>query len=153
MSENDWVMLQSLEKDICLLYHQLNEYHCLMGDLYWGSVYQLPYWEFIDAFELDEEQRRFLTHGCLVMLITMAFETLDGAGDYILDKLDSCRDAAARVKSNDEETRFLVETLQMALSAITNEASRQELEEELERRSRLIHTNHVRAYFSSQAAQ
>ncbi|QDV90129.1 hypothetical protein RAS2_12070 [Phycisphaerae bacterium RAS2] len=124
-----------------------------MGDLYWGSVYQLPYWEFIDAFELDEEQRRFLTHGCLVMLITMAFETLDGAGDYILDKLDSCRDAAARVKSNDEETRFLVETLQMALSAITNEASRQELEEELERRSRLIHTNHVRAYFLSQAAQ
>ncbi len=153
MELDEWIKVQSVERDICLLYHQLNEYQSLMGDLYWGSVYKLPYWEFIDAFELEGEQRRFMTHGCLVLLITMAFETLDGAGNYIMDKLDSCKAALTRIDSEDSETRFLAETLQMALSAIASKASGVELESELERRSKLIHTNHVRAYFLTRAAR
>ena len=37
-----WVELQQVERDICLLYHQLSDYSYIMGDLYYGSDVAAP---------------------------------------------------------------------------------------------------------------
>ncbi len=39
----DWHTVQIVERDICLLYHQLADYSYVMGDLYYGDIYSLPY--------------------------------------------------------------------------------------------------------------
>ena len=39
----DWAEVQELERDILLLFHQLAEYNHVMGDLYYGDVFALPY--------------------------------------------------------------------------------------------------------------
>ncbi len=43
-NETDWYTIQILERDICLLYHQLADYSYIMGDLYYGNVFALSYW-------------------------------------------------------------------------------------------------------------
>ncbi len=66
--EVDWVAVQEVERDICLLYHQLADYSYIMGDLYYGNVYALPYWEYLCVPGLDESQQEFIREGCLVMI-------------------------------------------------------------------------------------
>lgn len=48
----DWVLKQEIERDICLLYNQLSNYAYIMSDLFYGSVFALPYWEYLDWREL-----------------------------------------------------------------------------------------------------
>src|SRR5712691_1560834 len=79
----DWVLKQQVERDICLLYHQLADYSYIMGDLYYGPVFGLPYWEYLDFPDLDGADREFLRDGCLVMILAMAWDQIDGSGVYI----------------------------------------------------------------------
>lgn len=81
----DWAEVQELERDVLLLYHQLSEYSNIMGDLYYGDVFALPYWEYLNPTGLDPERGEFIQQGCLVMLLAMAWDRIDGSGDY-LDK-------------------------------------------------------------------
>ncbi|WP_437631342.1 hypothetical protein [Sorangium sp. So ce854] len=89
----DWVAIQAVERDICLLYHQLADYSHIMGDLYYGDVFGLPYWEYLDVQGLTPEQRDFIRVGCLVLLFAMASDVLDGSGAYLT--MDPSRYAAA----------------------------------------------------------
>ncbi len=58
--ETDWQTIQRVERDICLLYHQLAEYSYIMGDLYYGDVYALPYWDYLNLQTLEPDQRAFI---------------------------------------------------------------------------------------------
>ena len=95
----DWDEVQELERDILLLYHQLAKYGFVMGDLSYGTVFSLPYWDFLNPTGLanDEDRASFVQCGCLVMLLAMAWERIDGSDGYldrhrdsVLEKLATC---------------------------------------------------------------
>lgn len=80
-------MVQHIEKDICFLYHQLSSYSYIMGDLDYNEHYRLPYWDFINIKSpMNDYEKAFIQEGCLVLILTMAWEQIEGAGCYINDK-------------------------------------------------------------------
>ncbi len=90
--DNNWILIQQIERDICYLYHQLSSYSNIMGDLYFDDIYDLPYWEFVNVSERElrksEEDTNFFREGCLMLILTMAWERIAGAGTYINNKID-----------------------------------------------------------------
>lgn len=140
----DWAEVQKIERDICYLYHQLSEYRTIMGDLYWGLVYDRPYWEYVNLEFHGHSDPQFMRDGCLVMIIAMALELLDGAGGYIKDKLPQCISAVSRLCPEDEKTIRLVEIARHVLDAAANE---KHYSKEMVEMSSWVHKNYVREYF------
>jgi hypothetical protein len=140
----DWVLKQHVERDICLLYRQLANYSYIMGDLYYGPVFALPYWEYLDLPGLDDDDRKFIRDGCLVMILAMTSDLIDGSGHYLRPHVASCEAALNNLTCDDEDTSKLVHTVKLALhSAIKGESESQELAD----RSLWVHKRYVRGYF------
>lgn len=100
----DWVAFQKLEADICLFYHQQADYSFVMGDLYYGDVYSLPYWEMLGLEGLEDERMEFVQSGCLMILLAMCWEILDDSGYFLsphlplaLEKVQVCQPVTPRV--------------------------------------------------------
>ena len=170
----DWAEVQEIERDILLLYHQLTEYETIMGDLYYGTVYRLPYWEYVNPAGLEGEQQRLVREGCLVMILAMAWDRIDGSGAYIDEHIDACRAGIATVKCDDADMKQLVNTVQNALD-LAERARRESQdrlqggaqggekeqrtrcesvipeEDELVRLSRWVHQRYVRGYYQEMA--
>ena len=144
-----WVLKQLIERDICYLYHQLSSYSYIMGDLYFGEVYNLPYWDFIniDCLELQisDEDANFIREGCLVMLLTMAWEQIDGAGSYINDKIKKIIDCLNIFEPNNEKQ---IELQKIVLQAV-NHAKHpcEELYKQVSEKSDWVHKEFVREYY------
>jgi hypothetical protein len=159
----DWVLKEQVERDICLLYHQLADYSYIMGDLSYGSVFGLPYWEYLDFPGLDTGDREFLRDGCLVMILAMACEKIDLMGWYINPHIAACREAVARVACEDEDTTKLVRAVRLALDmaeqvpptvAEPRKFGPQTPEMwELSELSDWVHRRYVRGYFRSVAQE
>jgi len=143
----DWEDIQRVERDICLLYHQLSEYTYVMGDLYWGSVYSLPYWNYL-RLDLEAPRATFIRDGCLIMILAMAFDTLDGSGDYIRDKLALCTAKVDESCTADPNEKRLVEAVKLALRAVSDGRGS---DVDLERESSWVHGHFVRGYFEERA--
>jgi hypothetical protein len=140
----DWVLKQQVERDICLLYHELADYSYIMGDLYYGSVFNLPYWDYLTFPGVDAVDLAFIREGCLIMILAMAWDQIDGSGAYIDPHIATCRKAVAGLVYDDEDTEKLVRTVQLALNA----AESGELETpELSELSLWVHKRYVRGYF------
>lgn len=142
----DWVQLQKVERDICLLYHQLAEYSYVMSDLYYGSVFAEPYWRYLDVPALEQEERAFIRDGCLVMILAMATQMTDGSGAYLHPFLSECRAAVERAGSPDERTGQLLRTVRLALELA--ESGQQETPELVDL-SQWVHREYVQGYFRS----
>ena len=149
-SNTDWVKVQEIERDICLLYHQLSDYSYIMGDLYWGSVYQLPYWEYLDLQWLDDEKRIFIRDGCLVMILTMLWEMLDDAGSFIEPNLKVCQEAVSQLKMEDSKSTTLLKAVKMALDCAVSNTS---IPKELSELSIWVHREYVMGYFQKMAEE
>ena len=148
----DWVQIQLVERDICLLYHQLADYSYVMADLYYGSVFALPYWEYLDVAGVPDSQRDFLRDGCLVMIFAMALEVIDGSGAYLtMDRarLSSVKEAVAKLQGLDEQRELLVGHVRRAVEGASNPTP--ELELEASTASVWIHEKFVRPYFETRA--
>ena len=146
----DWVALQLVERDICLLYHQLSDYAYLMGDLYWGSVYALPYWEFVAVEGLPEEEGRFVAEGCLVIILTMLSEVTDATGYYVVEHLDECARGVAAFEPADENAARLKRVAQRHVELVREEKDvSNALEEvrELYAEHEWVHETYVKGYF------
>ncbi len=107
----DWYTIQVVERDICLLYHQLADYSYIMGDLYYGDVFALPYWEYLNIPNLETERQAFIRNGCLVMLYAMASEVLDGSGTYLTmerKRYHAARAAVEALPNFDDESNRLI---------------------------------------------
>ena len=149
--ELGWVEKQEVERDICLLYHQLTEYSYIMGDLYFGTVFRLPYWQYLAiSGPLDSEDAAFIRDGCLVMILAMAWETIDGAGSYIRDFEDECIASLESLEAEDQKTLRLLEVVATALrivkrggNQVTEDAMRQLTED-----SRWVHHQYVEGYYT-----
>lgn len=141
---------QRVERDICLLYHQLAEYEGIMGDLYYGSVYALPYWDYVELSGLMPKEAEFIRDGCLVMMLAMAWEVLDGAGGYLLGEgLRHSLDAVRRLEGlestyDNPNTPRLVTAVRCALHRVEESAAETE---ELVREANWVHHEYVMGYF------
>jgi hypothetical protein len=149
-SDTDWVLVQEIERDICLLYHQLAEYSFIMGDLYYGSVYALPYWQYLNMERLDDSQYKFIRDGCMVMILAMCWDVIDGSGGYLTKFLDECIAAVGRGVPDDEHTAKLLKTVTMALATVPGGGR---VPEDLRELSSWVHKTYVRRYFSSIAQE
>ena len=79
------------EKDICFLFYVQNEYSEFMPDLNYSNEFTLSYWSLLKEIAgLDE---RFLKVGCILFILLMALDKIDGSGDVITSKTDSCMSA------------------------------------------------------------
>ena len=146
---NFYVALQEVEKDICLLYHQLSEYSYIMGDLYYGDVYDKKYWNYLSLEIKDKDQHLFITNGCLVMILAMCSEILDGTGGYIYNSIDECIECVKKYHVNDIKSMDLKEiTLNILSHAKNNDCENTEIFEKL----RWVHINIIRDYFISKAS-
>jgi hypothetical protein len=146
---NKWVLKQIIERDICYLYHQLSSYSYIMGDLYFGEVYNLPYWEYLDVesldLHIDDNERDFIIESCLVMILTMAWEQIDGAGCYINNKVDKILQC---LKSFIPKNEKQIELQRIALNAVDLAAnSSNELDEQVYKESIWVHKEFIRNYF------
>lgn len=157
-ADTDWCAIQRVERDICLLYHQLVDYSYIVSDLYYGDVYSLPYWEYLSVSTLEPDQQQFIRNGCLVMLYAMASEVLDGSGSYLTIDRKRYSDAKAAVRalpSLNPDTDRLVSAISGAFKLI--DENRFDTEESPEVQdivaaSTWIHERFVRQYFIVRAS-
>ena len=112
----DWVALQKLEADICLFYQQQAHYSYVMADLYYGDVYFLPYWEMLNLDGLDEDRLEFVQSGCLMILLAMSWELLDGTGSYLMEHLAAALVGVRACKPVTERVARLREHLENSLT-------------------------------------
>jgi hypothetical protein len=145
----DWVMIQQVERDICLLYHQLAEYSYIMGDLDYGSVFNLPYWEFLDLDGVPLDQKEFIQNGCLVMILAMAWDLIDGSGNYISPYISTCKAALSKITFVDEISSKLIHAVRLALDIAEQDNSESD---ELMNLSSWVHKEFVQGYFCKMAA-
>ncbi len=141
----NWVVKQEVERDICLLYHQLASYSWIQDDLYYGSVFGLPYWQYLTFPEVDEHDRAFLRDGCLVMLFAMACAAAGCLNFYLTPHIGACREALAGLQPADDDTKRMVRAVGSALDLAEREAG--ELPADLMRESAWAHDRYVRRYF------
>ena len=158
-ADTDWCAVQSVERDICLLYHQLADYAYIMGDLYYGNVYSLPYWEYLAVSTLEPEQQQFIRIGCLVMLYAMASEVLDGSGTYLTmdrHKYRAAKSAVNALPEFDADTNRLIDAVRRSFTLIDQKRGAWEDSPEVQdvvAESTWIHERFVRQYFIRHAEQ
>lgn len=159
MGEPDWEQIWKVERDICFLYHELSEYSGIMGDLAYGLIYALPYWDFLNlnVRQMPVEERCFIRDGCLVMLLAMAWDVLDGSGTYLLHHLGLCQQAIEAVEIDNEKTEQLVQTVKTALNAVEMDSQGNERLEgtplwHLENLSVWVNRQYVGGYFEQKAS-
>jgi hypothetical protein len=144
----DYDLSLRVQRDICFLYHEQADYSYIMGDLSYTTLYQLPYWNFLDSPGIDKADHDFIRDGCLVMMLAMAWDEIDGSGVYISSHLTECRDAIAGLICDDEDLERLARIVKLALDAVEG-ADIQVLREE----SEWVHRRYVRGYFQQVAAR
>ena len=143
-----WIELQKVERDICMLYHQLSDYRSIIGGLYFGEVYDLPYWAYLNVEDIEESRRLFITHGCLVMLLAMSWQMLDGSGGYLWRFLKEARTAVDACATTDERTLKLLAAVKLALELA---AERRDATPELYEQSHWAYREFVNRYFEEAA--
>lgn len=147
-AEKNWVEIQCVERDICYLFHQLSEYSYVMGDLYWDSIYSLPYWDYLEPEVVDPKRARFIQVGCLVMVLARAFGLLDRGGRHKEPWVEESRRRIAAMKAADDDSAKLASITLRALELASAGSSS---DEELEAQSRWVHTTFVCGYFERMA--
>ena len=142
---------EEVERDVCLLYHQLADYAFLMSDLSWGEVYKLPYWEYVETAGLEAKEAHFIRDGCLVMILTMLWECIDGGGYYIYKRIPECRRHINALTVSDPKTEMLIDIVKQALDLAERfpgpQAPPEKLVGELFDQCDWVHREYVRGYF------
>ncbi|MBN1511612.1 MAG: hypothetical protein JXB13_06325 [Phycisphaerae bacterium] len=86
-----------------------------MGDLSYGDVYAIPYWEYLDPTGLRPEDCRFIQEGCLVMILAMAWAQIDGACSYIRQFLQQIQQCLNSLVIQDELGQRLLNAVKLAV--------------------------------------
>jgi len=138
------VELQFVERDICLFYHQMADYSYIMSDLYYGSVYGLEYWKYLDVPDIDPDRQAFIAQGCLTLILAMAWETIEETGAYLKPFLSDVSAALEGFRPQDADIRKLHETVCLSIDIATNGSGDVK---DLAARSDWVHRRFVREYF------
>ena len=142
-----WVELQEIERDICLLYHQLSDYSYIMGDLYYGKVYALRYWDFLEVEGIEPDRQSFIREGCLIMILAMSWDMIEGSGAFLKPHLAEVSAAMEDCSPEDERARKLLVLVKLAVELASDDRSETEKTAELVDLSNWAHREFVRGYF------
>jgi hypothetical protein len=143
----DWVKIQEIEKDICLLYHQLSSGSQSMGDLYFGDVFKLSYWNFLDIKHLDGGRRKFIRRGSLMFIYAMVLEEAGGSGAYLSfegGRMSACRKRIEECEPEDDDEKLLLDSIKSGLAIIEADTIG---DASVYGNSAEIHDRFVRGYF------
>lgn len=141
-----WDVLQQIEKDICFLYHQLSLYSHIMGDLNYTGHYNLPYWNFINSkFPINDDELCFIKEGCLIIILSMAWEQIDDAGSYINDKANIIMNNLDVFEPLNEKQSELHDIVILTVNYAMN--PKQGLYEDVLKKSKWVHREFVMGYF------
>lgn len=110
---------QLLEHDICSLYQILGEYCHIMGDLDYGSKFSLKYWNYLDIRDESNDRLRFIRQGCLMFLLAMSWDSIDGSGDFMRTHIDEILPAIDACSSTHKETQKLIHTVRTGLELVS----------------------------------
>ncbi len=143
-SQEHRVLALQLNRDICMLYHELAQYSHIMGDLDYTNLYPLPYWDFIANSGLDWQLDAFIRDGSLVMLLAMSWDCIDGSGSYLVPHIPAAQSAVRSFSITDDQTLKLLSVVDTAL---TLAESPEPDTSELEAGSGWVHDTFVKAYF------
>ncbi len=150
-----WTEIQYVQRDICFLYHELAKYSYIMGDLAFGALYTLPYWDFLSVTGIDAPTAAFVRDGCLVMLLALAWEIIDQAGNGLpVEKRALCQAAITELRAHDQQTGRLIAAVQHALALASSDDVRQaDLLKHVTVESDWVHVTYVRGYFEQAVHQ
>ena len=129
-----------------------------MDDLYYGNVFALDYWQFLQMPGVAPDRQEFICNGCLVMLYAMASEVLGGSGTYLTmdrKRYSAAKSAVAALPSLNSDTDKLVAAVSTAFALIDEQRFANEDTPEMQEvvaASSWIHERFVRQYFISRAA-
>ncbi len=144
-----WVEVQVVEMELCLFLHQLADYSYIMGDLYYGTVYQSRYWMLLYRMDLDDERRQFVRDGCLTLILAMCWEMIDGTGRSPEPYIPECRAAVSALSPNDARGTRLRQVVLSALDAAEEGAEPDSLMSE----SIWVHEVVIKEYFRSRTRE
>jgi hypothetical protein len=123
-----------------------------MGDLAYGSRYTLPYWEFLNLQgpNITDENRCFIRDGCLVMILAMSWDIMDGSGSHLKGKIDLCRQAIGELEAENDRTAKLIRVVSLALDMAEQGHCRND---EIGESSVWVNYEYVHGYFRRMAGQ
>ena len=124
---------QSIERDICYFLHEQKDWRSILGDLAFGVIYAAPYWEYL-TFADDPPssgRQQFVQNGCLLIILAMAVDVIDGSGTYLRQYLEPCRQSVAAMRPSAERTCRLRETVLLALAHLARGSRSDDLDERL----------------------
>ncbi len=114
--------VELLQRDIVSSFHEYVDYAGVMGEMDWGLVYSLPYWEYLDLEGMYEDERVFIRDGCLLLILAMAFNAFDhhggSKGNRISRHAEDCIDAVNHVRSDDADTQALTDAVLYAINRV-----------------------------------
>lgn len=143
-----WAEVQEIERDILLLYYELAGYCYIMGDLNYHQVHNLPYWDYLNPNLKDNEGFQLIQEGCLVMILAMAWDEIDGSGAYLCHHIDQVKPALKQIYPENDRTEKLLRTVKLAVeTASTKSAPGKELQE----LSQWVHQEIIGGFFKSMA--
>lgn len=144
-----WDMIEVIERDISFLYYQLSSYSYVMGDLRYNTYYKLPYWDYLDTsdlrYSIDDDRIDFIREGCLIIILAMTWDIIDGSGFFIQDKLDVIKNRLKKFEPQNENQaklhNIVVETVNFALYPD------KEMYSDIKIKSIWVHKEFVRGYY------
>jgi hypothetical protein len=148
-SDIDWVKIQEIEKDICLLYHQLSDYAFIMDDLYFGSIFNLPYWNFLDIKELEDNKRRFIREGSLVFIYAIILAEAGGSSAYLSSdkkRYTHCKDNIESCVPENADEKLILKSIKYCFELIEKNKIG---DSSIFSNSAEIHKRFVRRYFNT----
>lgn len=131
-----------LTKDICYLYHIQSEYKGLMPDISWSDEFALPYWQHLKAFSDSDDS--FHKNGCMVFLLLLALDKIDGSGDGMKSIHRQCMAAADAVIPHTKTEDVLKELL---INVLKKSNSKTSLSKEDEEGISWVYSEVIEAYF------
>jgi hypothetical protein len=81
----NWDLVWAIERDIAGLYYWQSQKNGIDADLPYEKIYNLSYWDvfLIGLPEMPPEEESYIINGCLMFLICICIEFLDGSGFYL----------------------------------------------------------------------
>jgi len=138
------IVYVNLQKDICYLYHVQSHFNELMSDLDFNNEFSLEYWSELNSFSNEDEA--FVKNGCMILILLMTLDKINGSGDSLTDVYNSCYDAVQLVTPFSESELKLKN---LVLSILSKSNTKESISKNDENLLSWVYSEFVEGYFKS----